>query len=247
MIEPCVRLPWDSEFFGIRIARVSLPSLADGGAAQVDEWLANQSVDCCYFLARADEEESIRLAEERGFRLVDTRVTLGRDLSDIRPSLSTQTVRRYVQADVDGLAGIARVSHTDSRFYQDPGFPNDRCDDLYETWIRKSCAGFADAVLVGVHGGTPVGYVSCHGREVGEIGLLAVSAKAQGKGVGASLIEASLSWFKSNGFDRATVVTQARNIRASSLYERCGFVTESVAHWYHLWPAERSPVEDRGH
>ena len=41
-----------------------------------------------------------------------------------------------------------RDSHRDSRFYYDPGFPNQRCDELYETWIDRSCHGYADTVLV---------------------------------------------------------------------------------------------------
>jgi len=108
---------------------------------------------------------------------------------------------------------------------------------LYETWIEKSCKGYADAVLVAELQGWPVGYISCHllDQAEGQIGLFGVSADFQGKGLGQKLVNESLRWFAEQGMRQVTVVTQGRNCRAQRLYQRCGFLTRSVQLWYHRW------------
>ena len=47
---------------------------------------------------------------------------------------------------------------------------------------------------------------------------------------------------------RITVVTQGRNARAQRLYQRAGFVTESVRLWFHRWFDRRGnpPAYSRG-
>jgi ribosomal protein S18 acetylase RimI-like enzyme len=53
--------------------------------------------------------------------------------------------------------------------------------------------------------------------------------------LGRQLIDSSLEYFRQNGVERATVVTQGRNVDSHRLYERCGFLTQSVQLWYHCW------------
>jgi len=237
----CEYLPWDSEFFGLRIGRVNGDRLTPALAEAISEWCTAQSIDCLYFLAASDDPESVRLAERHGFRLVDIRVTLIRDRGsgsltgfDPRPP-----IRFSRPEDIPALRAIAGVSHHDTRFYSDPNFPPARRDALYETWIEKSCNGYADAVLVAEAGGSAVGYITCklvgEGGGEGQIGLVGVGPGHQGRGLGRGLVEAALGWFDGHGVPHVTVVTQGRNIAAQRLYQRCGFVTRSVQLWYHLW------------
>jgi dTDP-4-amino-4,6-dideoxy-D-galactose acyltransferase len=145
-------------------------------------------------------------------------------------------IRPWCERDLPLLAAIARISHRDTRFYFDRGFSSDRCDDLYDAWIRNSCAGYADAVLVADVGET-AGYISCHldANSEGRIGLAAVGAAFQGQHLGSDLVQAALHWFASKGVSSATVVTQGRNIAAQRLYQQCGFRTVSTQLFYHRW------------
>lgn len=43
---------------------------------------------------------------------------------------------------------LARTSHRETRFHADSRFDPDRVALLYETWIEKSCRGYADAVFI---------------------------------------------------------------------------------------------------
>ena len=234
----CEYLDWDSEFFALRIGRVAARLDAETMIG-VREWCTSQAIDCLYLLCDCTDGTATLTAERNGFHLVDVRVNLTCDVgSRAQDARGSGNVRPAGAADLKTLRAIARVSHHDSRFYQDGHFPAERCDALYETWIAKSCSGYADAVLVpAVNGTDPAGYVTCErpvdGR--GRIGLFAVAAGDQRQGLGQALIQHALSWFASRGVTRVMVTTQARNVPALRLYERCGFVVESVQLWYHWW------------
>jgi ribosomal protein S18 acetylase RimI-like enzyme len=184
-----------------------------------------------------------------GFDLVDIRVTYSRELSNftsIAPHNSKVLVRPVEFADIPALQEIARHSHTDSRFYADERFPRHLCDALYDTWIVRSCTGYADIVFVAESKQVPVGYLSCHVdavNEHGSIGLVGVDKQAQGQGVGRVLVELALEWFATQKMRTITVVTQGRNIAAQRFYQKSGFLTKSVQLWYHKWyAAEGKPL-----
>ncbi len=239
---PCEILDWDTAFWGFRIARLRGNRLSEKQMDAVDLWCRRHEISCLYFLARADDPATARLAENAGFRLVDLRVTLYRDA--VEPPLRINprpgegvTIRPSRPEDVPTLKAIARRSHTGTRFYVDPAFPRHLCAALYETWIEVSCQGYADVVLVADVDG-PAGYVSCHlegEQRRGRIGLVGVAAEAQQRGVGRALVLGALAWFAARGATQVSVVTQGHNEAAQRLYQGCGFVTKSVELWYHKW------------
>ncbi len=246
-VELCRVLPWDSAFFGIRIARVVSTRLDQSGTAEAVAWCRREGVGRLFFLADAGDLESVRAVQGAGFRLVDIRVTLEWSASQepsetVAAGLTTRLAR---EEDLFALCRIASKNHGDSRFYQDGGFPRELCDELFATWIAKSVRGEAQAVFVVEAGSGPAGYVTCHrdGPSTGRIGLFGVGESARGRGAGAALVAAAQSWFRAelqpgaSGPARVTVATQGRNLAAQRLYQRCGFVTRAVQLWYHFGPA----------
>jgi dTDP-4-amino-4,6-dideoxy-D-galactose acyltransferase len=236
----CQYLEWDSEFFGYRIARVKPHHLCQETTTRIMEWCSLHAIDCLYFLANADDLRTVQVVENNDFHLVDIRVTFEQQLKSV-PVLENgfvdESVRWGTSDDIPHLKTIARESHHGSRFYSDPHFPISRCDALYETWIEKSCNGYASVVIVAELSDQPVGYVTCHlvDQTTGKIGLVGVNAPAQGKGLGKRMIASSLRWFKKQGVTTVTVVTQGGNTKAQRLYQKCGFLTQSVQLWYHRW------------
>jgi dTDP-4-amino-4,6-dideoxy-D-galactose acyltransferase len=239
----CRFLPWDSEFFGVRIARLERDRITPAEMADALSWCAAERIRCLYFLASAESPETTRLAEDNGFRLTDIRVTLERKLDGGSPA-STASIRASRESDIPALAAIAARSHRDSRFYYDGNFPAGHCDALYETWIERSCRGYADAVFVAEHDSAPAGYISCHvaAGGTGSIGLVAVGEQARGLGLGQQLVAAALAFFQDRRCARATVVTQARNCAAQRIYQHCGFRTTSIGIWYHRWFPPEPPT-----
>lgn len=234
MAERCRFLEWDSEFFGLRIARVEGDRLEPAAAAEVLGWCRDRGIDCLYLQADCGDAATIATAGDAGFRLADVRVVLERPPG---PSGREVRVRPWAEEDIPALRDLAGRSHLGTRFYRDGRFPRERCRALYETWIERSCRGWAQMVMVGGAPGKPAGYVTGHleGGE-GRIGLLAVEPREQGNGLSSELMEAALDWFASRGASRVSVATQAANIPALRFYQKIGFLASSVSLWYHLWP-----------
>jgi dTDP-4-amino-4,6-dideoxy-D-galactose acyltransferase len=239
----CQYLPWDSEFFGIRIARLNCSRLTSAAAAAAEARCIAEKINCLYFLAVSDDPSTVSVAEDHGYRFMDVRVTLSAELTSALPPVAPSgpaSVRLCRQDDIPALRALAGVSHRESRFYADPRFADAACDRLYETWIEKSCCGYADAVFVADLGGGAAGYATAHKGKPGEgsLGLIAVNPEAQGMGLGRKLTAAVLDWGREHGLSLIHVVTQGRNCRAQRMYGRCGFLPDTLQLWYHRWFAD---------
>lgn len=246
--ENCEVLDWDTAFFGFRVARVQRDTLTQEKLSEIDAWSRYNDIRLLYFLARSDDAVTTRIAEYAGFHLVDVRMTFVVNISS--PIFVNNTspdcfvvVRQALAGDAKILEGIACESHKESRFFFDKNIPLHLSKSLYETWIKKSCEGYADAVLVAELNNKPIGYISCHLYEehgIGSVGLIGVSKTERGIGIGPVLLKSALEWFEDRGISEITVVTQGRNIAAQRLYQRFGFLTKDVQLWYHKWYSTES-------
>lgn len=236
--EPARLLAWDTAFFGRRIGRVVGDRMDAQRVVAVDAWARANDVACVYFLARADEPATPAVAETAGYRCVDIRLTFELSRPTVSPARAGLRLAR--PDDLSTLQALARASHVDTRFFFDTAFDTERARTLYTTWIEHDCLDPDGAVWVPVDADDrALGYLSCKWADpahtVGEIGLVAVDPRAQGQGLGRALVEAGLNWFAERGATRVTVVTQGRNLAAQRLYQRCGFLTQALALWFHKW------------
>lgn len=234
-------LPWDSDFFGYRIARYQESILSPEQWEKVQAWCKMEHIECLYFLADPNDMNTIRIAEDAGFRFVDIRLTLERGLDTWKSNPNQPDgviLRDWQEADLPELMNIARLSFTQTRFFFDPSFPPEKCAEMYAIWIDKSCHGRAQAVIVGEFEGTAAGFITCRlepSHKTGEIELVGVSEHARGRGLGGALVSASLDWFINQGATSVQVVTQGRNLPAQRLYQRCNFTSQEIQLWYHKW------------
>lgn len=239
--DPCKFLQWDSDFFGRRIARVNGSKLTTKIIEEILAWCEDTHIECLYFLADSDNRQTVQIAEQQDFKLVDIRVTMQTqiDQAAYRSIESSETaIRQVVSSDIEELKSIASNNHTQSRFFYDPCFHHNMSRKLYEAWIEESCKDYADTVLVYGQNDAALGYLTCHlnsGSRESHIGLLGIRSDSQGQGIGRSLVNAGLDWFAQHKQEIVEVVTQGRNINAQRLYQRCGFFTTSQQLWYHKW------------
>jgi GNAT superfamily N-acetyltransferase len=239
--EPCQLLQWDTEFFGVRVGSVKGHRLDFSLIEAILDWCRGNDIDCLYFLADSDHAETVRIAEDYAFRFRDIRMTFSRKL-DYLPAPETihGLICRPVQpGDLEHLRPVARTAYVHTRFYYDPCFAQEKSSALYDTWLVRSIAeGYADGVMVAEMEGRPVGYVTAHlshQTRIGQIGLVGIAEDARGQRIGHYLLNATLDWFARQGMVTVEVRTHGRNIPAQRLYQKCGFVTESVRLWYHKW------------
>lgn len=240
----CEELPWDSQFFGLSIAR-AVPSRLDAPTrdAMLD-WCRAHGTDCLYFLGAPDDTATIQHLDAGGFQLVSVRVTLARPAGSGHGDVRGQ-IKQATAGDIPALRGIALSAHRDTRFHADSHFDAARSDELYATWIENSVRGYADQVLVAERDDAAVGYVTLHteapdapaesaGRTA-RIGLFAVHEQYRGQGIGRDLLRSAADTLASAGMTSTSVVTAGRNVAALRLYKSEGFNTIDVALWYHRW------------
>lgn len=215
-------LQWDSDHFGVRIARVDAPRSRDEWLT-LDDWAYANQIDCMYVAASGKDPIAIRLAEERAARCLGERTILEAIVTD---SPAVDGLRFATESDLPWLEDIAAKAFVESRFFRDPHFSPALCEALYRVWIRKSLQGWARAVLVA----DERGFVTCRDEK---IDLLAVADSARGQGVGTTLTNGAKHWFATHGVRRVSVLT--RNEVAVKLYQRCGFVPARTEIVFHKW------------
>ena len=225
-----VILPWDSDWFGLRVGRADVSVLTAAAAGEVEFWAEAERLACVYVLAceRASHEVS-------GFARMDERVEYQFDaLAPAGGACGNVGPMRDVE--LDSVCALARAVTTGTRFLSDPRFPRERVREMYAEWVRRDWASETPVCLVAREAGTVIGFVT--GRVAngcGEIGLVGVAEEHRGQGWGRALLLTALTAFAASGATRVHVVTQASNAAASSLYVRCGARVFSRRFWYHHW------------
>src|SRR5437868_15427521 len=183
--EACRFLEWDSRFFGMKIGRVNSSRLVPETVVDVVNWCRTHNIKCLYLLASAEHEQTHQLAAQNNFRLVDIRVTL--ENSSLGPagagvsrnpalhtsagqdqSQSSPSIRTFEPADLPALREMAGRLHRETRFFVDPGFPQERSEELYRVWLEKSCVNAQGKVLVAAATRKLFGYLTCSLTESGD-------------------------------------------------------------------------------
>ncbi len=235
-------LPWDTEFFGCRVARTTIERLDESSMVAIDAWCSDHKVDCLYTLVKGDNFAGVHAVENAGFHLMGLRVEMQhgniRQSTDA-PLKSAAIVREANAGDVPELKNMTTGIYRQSRFYTDPGFSDKRCTDLFNTWIQKSCDGYADKALVAEQDDQLLGYITLNlskdSRTTASIGLLGVRQENRRQGTGTLLLSHALQWAAERNIESLSVVTQSQNAGAIKIYENIGFSIASIDFWYHWW------------
>ncbi|HSQ25739.1 MAG TPA: GNAT family N-acetyltransferase [Anaerolineales bacterium] len=240
----CQFLEWDSNFFQLRIGRVTQNHLKIEDIKTILDWCKDHRIDCLYFLAASDHPDTIRLAEQNDFQMVEIRLIMERSLKDWQPGNrvikdTSITIRHPEPQDLAILEEIAAFSYVDSRYYFDQGFDPQKWQAYYATWVKKSCQGEADLALVAEKDGIVVGYITGNinkeNPEEGIYELTGVAPEARRSGVGQELFRSGLDWFVEHGVVSVWLATQGRNIPTQRMIQRNGFITRACQIYYHKW------------
>lgn len=65
-------------------------------------------------------------------------------------------------------------------------------------------------------------------EEHGHLGMIATAAGAEGRGVGSALLRAAEDWCRAQGYRRLTLNVFANNSAARAVYDRKGYVPETI-------------------
>jgi hypothetical protein len=245
------RLPWDSSFFGVPMARIDYLLGGDPAARLVAlrACLAGLRAEGArHVSARVDvaDVEAAAMLEECGFRLRDALVTYaarpGQDLPDrVRTFGSIRPLR---DGDGPGLVGIARAAFRNfrGRFHADASLPRDRVEAFYEEWARQCLSmQMAQTVLVSeASDGSLLGFLAFRRREpVSTVSGVPVfggglgACRPDAAGAYAGLIRAGTLWAHERG-GVAECQTQNHNFSTIRIYEAVGARYVRAEYTFHL-------------
>jgi GNAT superfamily N-acetyltransferase len=219
-------LDWDSEFFGVSIARANVTT--ETVELAVEE-AAAQHVECLYLFLPVEQSLGLTDALRRGGRLVDVRVEL-----DLAGAMTLpEGIRLAGSSDISSLRPLARQLAGESRFSADPHFPGDAVREMYDIWLDRCLAEgmvlVPDRSLGGFVGARTIG-------DMVSVELVYVDPHHRGRGIAANLVRGAVAKAEA---PRARVSTHASNIAAQRLYQSVGFRTSSMQAIVHLWLDDR--------
>jgi dTDP-4-amino-4,6-dideoxy-D-galactose acyltransferase len=228
-------LAWDSEVLQRRVARIATWVRAEENASTLlSEAIQEARVRGVQYLwtrVPGGDFVAIRQLVAEGFEPIDGLITFSAAVRQPNAEADHISCRFYRSGDCALLEEIAARSFRLGRFFEDPALPAEFGRAAYRRWVRDSCGGYSDAVLVADADG-PVGFTTVKidkiaaatlGTKIAVIGLVATSTEHQRRGIGKSLVAATLRWCTSAGCAWVQVGTQIGNVAAARLYESAGF------------------------
>lgn len=221
------RLDWDSDFFGYSVGKIEIDDINELPIGQED-----------YRLTYIFSKKRIPELEEE---LVDQKATFFQELNigAEKTNLPCEIVEfKHESHSYEELLKLTYDSGVFSRFNLDKKFDNQEYEKLYKKWIDNSLNSSSNyKVYVAFDGNNLLGFITLgrKGNDLGDLGLLAVSPKARGRGIAKSLIEYCKIKSTEMGFNSLQVVTQLNNSPATKLYENAGFYLKDLIFIYHIW------------
>lgn len=224
-----VKLKWDSELFGRKIGRLTVVPSEEKLKGIVNQAVKEgyRYITCRVVLKRVPD---IQLLESQGFYLTDIGVVWEKEIdlhiSNPKSQISNSLVREATIKDIPTLKSMVKGLFNDSRFFNDPFFTKKEADKVYQAWIENSLNDkTVKTFLI-----KDCGFITCKkmSKNKGDISLVGVVSKVQGKGIGSSLILRALDWFNENRMKTVTVRTQLNNVNAMNCYNKMAFKVKYV-------------------
>ena len=212
-------LTWENQFFGVNSAMVRVADDAQPLTAErLAQWSRVQAK------IAAHQVDYLDALQHLGFRLVEGEVDLALPVT----TGGTTLAQVATDDDIPALRSLAAQAFAQSRF-RAPWYAPEASGRFYAQWIENAVKGIFDnqCLVFRDERGAIRAFVSL--RELNacdaRIGLLA------GRGAGAELMQAAVSWAHTRGLSTLRVATQAGNTAALQRYIHSGANVVSTAYW----------------
>jgi hypothetical protein len=232
MAELIEHLPWDSQFFGVPIARADLTGATADTMRAIDAEARDEGVACLYGALDPTDETAAGLVQAFGHRLVEVALTLERSPGPFTPKPSSSRVRRGSLEDLPALEPTIKTLSPWSRFAADPRFGIDAARRMHVAWIERAAEDTDERALYVAHDNDGVTGVATSVRSpVPRADMISVTEP----GTGAA--DALMVAFLDGAGDGPTEAgpSAARNIAALRYWERCGFRVCRTRYLFHRW------------
>ena len=227
-------LTWDSDFFGIKSAKVILHrSLA------INEWENLKVKFCDYqFIAivnrNSDPVNAQLIAKDTSSFLADINIQFEKKLVETNEMPRNVTTYQALERD-DRIIEIADFQH--SRFLSDPELAKRGGKYVYQEWIINAFEKPEKYYILSKdEKGIINGFLLCsYFKKTCVIELISVSKEVSKSGIGTSLFRAVEYTAYQRDCNKIKVGTQMRNLNAINFYHKVGCKQVECHEIYHLW------------
>lgn len=222
-------LKWDSTFFSKKIGLLDLKDNCQNiEDLNPDDW------DLIYLVS--DEDFSLDI-KKFNTTYSETKVVFSKKIASVNEVIDKNISVADNNNSKNQIYPLALESGKFSRFNLDQKFTKTDFKNLYYKWVDNSFyKEFADAVLVYQLDNKIIGFVTYTiSEDFATIGLIAVSALYQGKGIGRKLINAvEIELFRCQ-IRELRIPTQFQNKNACEFYVKLGYEIIEKKIIKHYW------------
>lgn len=225
------RLNWDSDFFGRETGKMNV----DGSWPDSDS-LHHYELVYLYSNSKVPDEVICSYLKEFEIFEAGPQLKFGKEVTNA-PTPEGIRIAKANEIHHTELQELALSSGVYSRFRLDPHMESGKFRELYLLWLENSLKKIlADETYVITVNDETAGFISLRSQNTNTvIGLIAVSKRFQGQGLGTQLLQQAESHAKKEGMKYLFVSTQFQNSAAVALYEKYGFKLKEESYLYHLW------------
>ena len=255
-------LPWDTRVIGNRMGALKY-IVVDPDSSQkqdtvkqllhhVEDWAISRGIEFLLCKIHTDDMSTVHALEKRGFLLMDTLLDCVYDsrrdpLRNVpRPPLPQGfTIRLAGEDDMEELVAVAQAAFRDhfGRFHSDQRISERQAILVYEEWVRSSCEGYADWILVVEIDGKIVGYSvwkkpspleQSLGIRLGHYSIGAIHPNYHGRGLFRALTYAGMELFEGIA-DYIEGPTHINNYSVQRAYTKLRWRICDARHSFHKW------------
>jgi ribosomal protein S18 acetylase RimI-like enzyme len=257
----CASLPWESpllgksmweiKYIGLASGRSDRSSIAAGLVAEIIRRIAARDGNFLLCKATPSDPAIIHALESTDFLLMDTLLNFVCDCRTGRSNdCPTQLPEGFVlrlatSSDIEPLVKIARASFANhfGRFHADPRIGHAAATAIYEEWIRSCVNGWADWIVIAMHGDRIAAYSAWkkpsaldqrHGIRLGHFSIGAVHPDFFGRGLFVALTREGMDHLRSSA-DWIEAPTHIDNHAVQRGFLRLGWRIVGAQHSFHKW------------
>ena len=184
--------------------------------------------------------KSIKFLESIGFSLIDTNITMKKEINtgyveNVIPNVGKLKIAFADSKDREGAVAVGGNTFEYSRFHLDPLFSNELANKIKAQWVSGYFEGTrGDQMVIASFDSEIVGFLQILKPEKGHfiIDLIGVDKNYQRRGIAKNMIDFAIS--ENSDIDHVFVGTQIGNIPSINLYQKMDFFLDYAKYVFHL-------------
>ncbi|AHM57298.1 GCN5-like N-acetyltransferase [Peptoclostridium acidaminophilum DSM 3953] len=234
----CFPLEWDTEYFGVKSARVILKGIvSEEEQDNILEYCKESDFTTISNVGNL-KHNNYWIGRKSDVFLSDLNIQFTKRINGEPEFIDEFTEVHNAYQRNEQVVNIARSAFQYSRFFNDPALPREQAQNIYVHWTKCAFEQTDKYFVITKRNDEVAGYLLFSidkANSIATIELIAVDEQFRGQRVGKSLISGLESYIHKKGIENIKVGTQVDNVTATQFYIACGFQYVSCSSVYHLW------------